>query len=311
MVETNSIIPVAVFGFNRPDKLERVLNALRTQSVDRLIIFVDGPRDQADVALVEQCQYLAKNVGWTNTDLYFKKINHGLAGLKDNINTVLELHRWAVFVEDDCLPMPDFYSFMCQALEHYKDEKKVFSIGGYQVIPEKFFKNYPYSVVSSPRFWCWGWATWQDRWKSVIQYFPRYQKLFDDWTLVPNIAGSDFPKIIRDHPEGVIDFDIKVAITTLWLGRVHLLPTRGLVRNIGLGGGSHGNRTNEYDPSHNRNVNTKKLPERLVWLENLLPESYYIEKIKKHVEPTPYPSISYRIRRKLGRLLASIPINRS
>ena len=89
-------------------------------------------------------------------------------------------------MEDDCLPMPGFYSFMRQALTCYESEKRVFSIGGYQPIPQEYFKGYPYSLVSTARFTCWGWATWQDRWELIRPYLAGYGELFDDLKYVPD-----------------------------------------------------------------------------------------------------------------------------
>ncbi len=37
------IVPCVVFAYKRPNKMERILAALQTQDIDRLIVFVDGP----------------------------------------------------------------------------------------------------------------------------------------------------------------------------------------------------------------------------------------------------------------------------
>lgn len=121
----SNILPCAVFAFNRAEKLEQVLAALRDQDIDRLIIFVDGPRDDADIKLVERCRAVAKGVDWVDKELYFGEQNRGLPGLSDNVSTVMNIYKAAVFVEDDCLPMPGFYSFMRRALSHYEPKKSV------------------------------------------------------------------------------------------------------------------------------------------------------------------------------------------
>ena len=88
MPANENVIPCAVFAFNRPDKLERVLAALKTQDIDRLIVFVDGPRDDADIELVEQCRAIARGVDWVDKELHFGEQNRGLPGLSDNVSTV-------------------------------------------------------------------------------------------------------------------------------------------------------------------------------------------------------------------------------
>jgi len=274
--------PVVLFAFNRPDKLERVLAALKTQDIERLIVFVDGPRDDADVELVERCRAIARDVDWVDKKLHFGEQNRGLPGLSDNVSTVMNVHKSAVFVEDDCLPMPGFYPFMRRALSHYEPEKKVFSIGGYQPIPHKYFKNYPYSLVSCARFLCWGWATWQDRWELITPHLSRYWQLFDDLTNVPDVAGHDLA-MARKYAQGRSQsWDIKVAISMLWLEQVQLLPTKGLVRNIGVGSGTHGGASRRTQRRQNRNVYEHSL-EEIVWLENVELNSDYAEKLKQFV----------------------------
>jgi hypothetical protein len=69
---------------------------------------------------------------------------------------------------------------------------------------------------------------------------PRYLELFGSWKNVPGTAGRDLPLMVRACAEGrEKSWDINVAVCMLWLNQVQLLPTKGLVRNIGLESGSH------------------------------------------------------------------------
>ena len=77
MRANENIVPCVVFAFDRPDKLERVLSALKTQDIDRLIVFVDGPRDDADVELVERSSTIGNDVDWVDKELYFEGQNRG------------------------------------------------------------------------------------------------------------------------------------------------------------------------------------------------------------------------------------------
>lgn len=277
------MVPCVVFAFNRPGRLQRILSALKTQDIERLIVFVDGPRGDPDVELVERCRAIAKGVEWVDKELYFGEQNRGLPGLSDNIGTVLKAYRSAVFVEDDCLPMPGFCSFMRRALSQYEPEKRVFSIGGYQPIPRKHFRDYPYSLVSCARFTCWGWATWRDRWELIVPYLPTYAELFDGLTSVPDVAGRDLARMARACAQGSLEtWDVQVAISTLSLGHVHLLPTRGLVRNIGLGTGTHGGGRRSGQRRHKRNL-WKQPIDDVVWLENVQPNTAYAARLKQFI----------------------------
>lgn len=275
-----AVIPVALFAFNRPDKLQSVLDALKPQGIEHMVIFVDGPRNESDVAAVERCKGVASAVDWAETELCFREENRGLMGLKENISQVFAKHESAIFVEEDCLPMPGFHSFMTQALEHYHSNKRIFSIGGYQPIEFKYTRDHSVSLVSSPRFMMWGWATWRDRWRFIHPYLWKCWELFRDARQVPEIAGHDFPKMVSWAPhQRDQSWDWEVALTTLWLGQVHLLPTKGLVRNIGQdGSGLHHGHPNVQ----NRNVSQEPLGE-INWLEDIEPTQHYIKRLKQFV----------------------------
>ena len=288
-------IPCVVFAFNRPDKLQRILEALRPQNIDRLIVFVDGPRNDREALSVEHCRAIARSVDWVDKELVLREHNRGLAGLSENMSTVMESYKSAVFLEDDCLPMPAFYDFMRQALSHYEPEKRVFSIGGYQPISEGYFKDYPYSLVSSARFWPWGWATWQDRWRAVAPLLPRCLELFGNWQKVPLTAGPDVPLLVRSCVEGRRSsrdlWDINVQVYMLSLGLVQLLPVKGLVRNIGLDSGSH---FQDMPPGqetlYQRNFYAHPL-DNIVWLDNIEVDQEFAGEYHKLLSSSPSPSL--------------------
>jgi len=284
------IIPCVVFGFNRPAKLARVFNALQKQDVDRLIAFVDGPRNESDLQRVEACRTQVRNVKWVEKEQYFWDENRGLGGLADNISLVLEKYPAAVIVEDDCLPMPGFYKFMRLALEHYKTTDKVFSIGGYQPIRAEYFRDYPFTLVSCARFLCWGWATWQDRWQELQPYLTRYRELFNGLRNVSEIAGADLPDVARNMAAGNVSdsWDVKVAVASLWLKKVHLLPVRGLVRNTGAdNSGLHRNMVHVLSSRWLQNQNVaEKAPENIAWLENVSLNEDYADALREMVNRT-------------------------
>ena len=282
-----SILPCVVFAFNRPNKLKRVLDAIRSQGIERLIVFVDGPRNDGDLPKVEACRQLARQVDWAPTEFHFWEENHGLARLTENIDLVMEDYAAAVVVEDDCLPMPGFYPFMTQALAHYRTTDQVFSIGGYQPVLASRFKGYPYSLVSAPRFLCWGWATWRERWLAVSPHLSQYATLFDNLKQVPVSGGGDIPAMARAMASGQIreSWDVKVTLVCMWLEMVHLLPVRGLVRNIGMdSSGIHGGFISALRDKffHNRNI-VPFLPSDLLWLEDARLNANYLVWLREFV----------------------------
>ncbi len=280
-------VPCVVFAFNRPAKLKRILAALQRQKVGRLVIFVDGPRRAEEAAPVEACRELARQVSWAEVELYLWEENHGLIGLLDNIDRVMEKYPSAIFVEDDCLPLPGFYELMCACLEHYQEDRRVFSIGGYQLLPKRYFRNYAWSLVSSARFTCWGWATWRDRWEETRPVVDRLETLFDGLTRIPDTAGADLPEagraIARSQIKG--SWDTRVALATLWLKKVHLLPAAGKIKNIGQDpGGIHGSRMGFLRSMllQNKNLDARAA-DRIAWLPDTTLDAEYTCRLNDYV----------------------------
>ena len=278
------VAPVVLFAFNRPRHLRRVLAALRNQNVHNLILFIDGARHSSELPKVEACRRLAESVDWANTELHFSGTNYGLAGLINCITQVFEQHSQAIFLEDDCLPAPGFVEFMRCALDKYSQMKTIFSISAYQPLRANQLPNQKAALIVSARFNCWGWATWQDRWREALPYLADYHHLFDYLRHAPWIAGDDLPLAARWMARGDISpsWDIQVALVCLFLRKYHLIASRGLVRNIGLtGGGTHSGRFAGLRNAifHNKNV-VRRLPEGLIWPEQAALDCEYMLRLR-------------------------------
>ena len=65
-------------------------------------------------------------------------------------------------LEDDLVTSPFFLQYMNNALMAYEDKKKVMHVSGYNlpIFTRKISETFFYRASS-----CWGWATWEDRWK--------------------------------------------------------------------------------------------------------------------------------------------------
>jgi len=223
-----------IFAFNRPDYLTQVLDALRPQEVDNLLVFVDGPRNDAEAKLTTSCTDLARSVKWCRTDVIDRESNTGLGGILDSISGTFERFERAIFIEDDCLPMLGFTNYMLAGLDYYEKSKDVFSIAGYQPIRKGVFQKWPYAAIPSYRFQCWGWASWRDRWEELRPLLPEFWRFFNRLEDVPAQAiGSDIPPAARACARGETDtWDVRVAIATLFAGKRHIHPVQGLVRNL-------------------------------------------------------------------------------
>ncbi len=294
--------PVVVFGFNRAERLRQALAALEPQRPGRLIVVVDGPRDDADRPAVEACRRLARGIDWAHKATVLHESNRGCAGVPGDIDRIFDEHEAAIFVEDDCLPMPGFLDFMRQGLERYRGEPRVFSLCGYQILPRSRFRGYPYRAAGASQFRCWGWATTRDRWQAARRLFPGFGDLFNGLADFPDSEDPGLATLAREAAAGQVDYwDIMLSAICLHQGWINLVPTRGLVRNTGIGGqGAH--RVLTPPGIHNRNVG-RRPAEPLDWPPADADFSAYRDNLGRYLRRARSYKGRYRaVMRRLGRL---------
>lgn len=160
--------PIAVFGFNRPKHLETCLKSLEANpeaSKSALTVFVDGPRNSQEAALVEATREVAhRKYSFASIEVIIREANMGLApSIISGVNYVLDNSDRIIVLEDDLWVAPTFLDYMNQGLDKYRDFAKVASIHGYCFQFDKPLVE-PFFLRGAD---CLGWATWKDRWTSI------------------------------------------------------------------------------------------------------------------------------------------------
>lgn len=169
-----SVAPVAVFGYNRADKLKMCLDALeKNELADEtdLFIFADGAKRAEDSEKVGQVRDFIRryreNSAFKEVIVVEQQHNLGLASsIIGGVTRVISKYQKVIVVEDDLIVSADFLAYMNQALDYYQDMKEYGSISAYTYpIPE--LKSYDKDIYVTRKGDCWGWGTWYDRWKQA------------------------------------------------------------------------------------------------------------------------------------------------
>lgn len=237
------IAPIALFVYNRPDHTQRTIESLkknRLASDSDLFVFSDAARNEASRHSVAEVRSLIRSIdGFGSLTVIEREQNYGLA--KSVIAGVTELcNRFgkAIVLEDDLLTASDFLTFMNEALNHYRDQPRVFSVTGFNFgIGEP--NSYPYDAFFSYRSSSWGWGTWKDRWEKADWNVSDYlafcrnrerKRLF-------NRGGGDLSGMLALQMAGKINsWAIRWAYTHFLQNALALLPVQSRVLNIGLDG---------------------------------------------------------------------------
>lgn len=232
--------PIALFVYKRPEKTFEVVNALRANEGAEhspLFVFSDGPRNDGEAAKVMQVRAIFSGIsGFSDLTLRTSETNKGLArSIIEGVNEVLRSHDRVIVLEDDLVTSRYFLRFMNEALEKYRDDDRICCIHAFSA-PTRH-PEIPYFLRRGAD--CWGWATWNDRWRI---FSPDARRLYDEIT-ARKLArefdcGGVFPytKMLKAQAEGKIDsWAIRWYASAFLAEKYTLQSNRMLVRNIGFG----------------------------------------------------------------------------
>lgn len=252
MVVTGKIIsPVVIITYNRPNHTKKLLLEINKHQIDKIYIVSDGPKKNLnDIKLVKKTRNLIDKINKNKkvVKIYSDK-NLGLRHrIISGLNKVFEKEKQAIILEDDCIPTKEFFLFTKILLKKYKGNKKIASICGSNHLSEWNETNTEYLV--SKYFNSWGWATWADRWnevnlnpkyllnekndKKILNHLGTYRALFY-WKYI-------LKKILHKK---INSWAYTYNYYYFLRKKYHLIPTKNLIKNIGIGKNS---------------TNTKKLP---------------------------------------------------
>jgi hypothetical protein len=246
MLSENLKAPIVFFIFKRPDTTQKVLDCIKQAKPSKLLVVADGPRlDKAgEVEKCEATRALIDQVDW-DCEVIKNYSSENLGSGKrvsTGINWAFEQVETAIFLEDDCLPHPSFFKFCDELLERYKDDTRVMSIGGTNILGEwnSHAQSYHFSYYGS----IWGWASWRRAWA----YYDFQMKLweFDEAkTAVHSVlADSEQAKKMEkifasrfspaNNGQSFDTWDYQWLFSRLINSGLSILPSVNLVSNIGF-----------------------------------------------------------------------------
>ncbi len=247
---------IALFAFNRPNLLQQTLSALAANDLAgtaSLTIFCDGPRNEKDGPNIRSVRELAKNArGFATLEVVEHNQNMGCAAsVIHGLTEMFRLHERLIVIEDDIVTSPYTLRFLSNGLAHYEDNEKVFNIAAWT--PPHIIRHlptgYPYDVYAIPRFNCWGWASWRDRFQSIDWDVTDYQEFKNSPQLrnAFNDGGNDLSTMLDEQMQGKIDaWDIRADYTRFKKNMLGINPVRSYALNIGMGSGTHTTESTTY-----------------------------------------------------------------
>ncbi len=245
--------PVLIFAYKRPVLCGRLLDSLEgniDSSMIDLHVFIDGPRCEEEIPLINSTALLFSNVRWAKS-IKINRFAHnkGLAAsVISGVSSALQSHGSVIVLEDDLVLSRYFLVFMKEAICRYRESKDVYAISGYNHTVEKMPipKHYTYPIYLASRPSTWGWATWADKWQGVNwgRAYAREAMANRESMAKLRKAGPDLPRMLKRQAEGEIDsWGIMWSLHLAKQGGLAVYPTQSYVDNTGFGeDGTHCNK---------------------------------------------------------------------
>jgi hypothetical protein len=235
-------VPLLYLVFNRPLHTEKSFSALRKIKPKFLFIGADGPR-QENKSDEKNCADVRKIVQAIDWDCQVKTLfrEHNL-GTKIAVSSAIDWFfsqaEEGIILEDDCVPHPDFYTYVAAMLERYRSNERIMHVNGTNLLRgRKIVKtgSYYFSDFCHP----WGWATWKRAWEKNdiwMKDFPAYTKetLLHELKDDPQVADYWWQNLFNAHLGRTKSWDYQWYFAFWKNNGMAITPAMNLVTNIGF-----------------------------------------------------------------------------
>lgn len=233
--------PILFIIFNRPILTQRVFKAIRAARPKELFIAADGPRQDRpdDIDKCFESREIIKSIDWDcQVKTLFRNENLGCGlSVSSAISWFFSHVKYGIILEDDCLPLPSFFTFCSELLIRYEYDTRIMHISGANGLStEKFESSYIFSRLPGS----WGWASWRRAWDAYdfdTRRFPLFKSSQMIYCLFPEKEMAEFQlkKYEIGHSKTVDTWDYQWQFCLVAEGGLSITPTKNLIRNIGFG----------------------------------------------------------------------------
>lgn len=266
--------PIVLFVYNRPKHTRKTLEALSKNTFAKeseLFVFADGPKEDATI---EQLDAIKQTRSIVNSTLWCGKVsvvesdkNKGLAdSIISGVTEIINNYGKVIVLEDDIVTGKFFLEFMNSALDKYRNDNRVWEISGFRNPVPAASKN---ASFFSPRESCWGWATWQDRWKYFKKDASYFLSIFTKQMIkefnMDNANPNHFKQLERNFSGTINTWAVFWAASIYIQNGLILIPSKSLVKNIGCdGSGVHCGSNKDFRITDSIDWRITKFPDEIV-----------------------------------------------
>lgn len=283
--------PILYLVFNRVDETTQSFETIRKAKPSRLYIAADGPRKSVpgEAEVCNAVREIVTNIDWDcEVFTLFREDNLGCRkAIIGAINWFFENESEGIILEDDVIPLPDFFQFCDINLEKYRDNESIKAVNGFNQFGQEVTDN---SYFFSRGYYPWGWATWRSRWANYKESNIDISRLDDkDIKEIYDKAALEGVKFNLDIiNKGILDtWDYQMVYMIMSQKGYVVTPFANLTTNIGANGAHSINNQNIFfkygtisinDLVHPQKIEDNKSMNEKLWGE--YKEAYFSVKVK-------------------------------
>ncbi len=235
--------PIALIGFNRPEKTKMVFDVIAGSKPQKLFLIFDGPRSDhpEDLEKCKAARAVVERVDW-DCEVFKKYSDTNLdcgVGPAQGTDWVFKNTDRAIILEDDCVPDPSFFKFCDELLNKYENDTRIVQISGQNYQLGRKPSNYSY-YFSNFNICHGAFATWKRAWMKYDYEIRLWPELRDSGFLediVQNSAASQYWWNIFEktylNPDQKHYWDHQWTFCCWSQNGLSILPSIPLVTNIG------------------------------------------------------------------------------
>jgi len=125
-----NLAPIVLFVYDRPDHVKQTVEALKKNELalnSELFIYSDAAKNKnGEDKVIKVRQYIKNLDGFKKVTIFERNKNLGLASsIINGVTKIVNDYGKVIVLEDDLVTSPFFLKYMNEALELYKEERRV------------------------------------------------------------------------------------------------------------------------------------------------------------------------------------------
>ena len=243
------LAPVVIYTYNRIEHLKKTVDSLIDNYLAKevvLIIVSDGcGRAGDEQSIIDIRNYINSITGFKEVIGEFRESNLGAIGsVLEAEKRLVNKYGRIISMEDDNVCSKNFLDFMNQALNHYENDEKAFSVCGYcpavlennpEMKRNSDYYNYHWNLS-------WGYGIWKDKYNRIYDLENNYELLKKQGTIkkIKHLGGMYLLDAVKRDYKYNADFpDAWLGAKMTYFDQHSIVPSISKVKNIGSDGSGH------------------------------------------------------------------------